>query len=520
MPTDPRESRLARRIADLYATDPQFAAARPDETISAAIDQPGAPLLEIVRTVMEGYADRPALGQRAVQSVRGPDGRTSFELLPQFDTVTYRQLWDRGSAPASVLSNGQVRPGDRVAMLGFNSVDYTVIDLALIAIGAVAVPLQTSAPVAQLRPIVAETEPVVIASSVEYLADAVELSLSAHAPGQLVVFDYHADVDDHREALDTAGSRLAKPGSPVVLEVLADLLARGSALPPAPPLTSDEHDLALLVYTSGSTGTPKGAMYPQRAVANAWRRSTRFAWGEPPTQPAITLNFLPLSHVMGRQILFSTLGAGGTAYFAAKSDLSTLLEDLALVRPTQLTFVPRVWDMVFAQFQTEFDRRSLDGEEPAALEAEVMAEQRQHLLGGRFVSAMTGSAPISADMKAWVESFLDFHLVEGYGSTEAGAGFVDGVVRRPPVIDYKLVDVLDLGYFHTDQPHPRGELLVKSADLFPGYYKRPEVNADVFDDDGYYRTGDIVAEVGPDQLVYLDRRNNVLKSQQGELVPV
>jgi len=520
MPTDPRESLLTRRIGDLYSTDPQFAAARPDEAISAAIDQPGLPLLEIVRTVMEGYADRPALGQRAVRSVPGPDGRTSLELLTLFDTVTYRQLWERASALASVLSNGQVRPGDRVAMLGFNSVDYTVIDLALIASGAVAVPLQTSAPVAQLRPIVAETEPVVIASSVEYLADAVELSLSAHAPKQLVVFDYHADVDDQREAVDTASSRLAEAGSPVVLEVLTDHLARGRALTPAPPLASDEHDLALLIYTSGSTGTPKGAMYPQRAVANAWRRSTRLAWGETATQPAITLNFLPMSHVMGRQILFATLGAGGTAYFAAKSDLSTLLEDLALVRPTQLTFVPRVWDMVFAQFQTEFDRRALDGEEPAALEAQVMAEQRQHLLGGRFLSAMTGSAPISADMKAWVESFLDFHLVEGYGSTEAGPVFVDGMVRRPPVIDYKLVDVPDLGYFHTDQPHPRGELLVKSADLFPGYYKRPEVTAGVFDDDGYYRTGDIVAEVGPDQLVYLDRRNNVLKLSQGEFVTV
>ena len=78
----------------------------------------------------------------------------------------------------------------------------------------------------------------------------------------------------------------------------------------------------------------------------------------------------------------------------------------------------------------------------------------------------------------------------------------------------------DLGYFRTDRPHPRGELLVKSEGLFPGYYKRPELTAEMFDDDGYYRTGDIVAETGPDQLVYLDRRNNVLKLSQGEFVTV
>src|SRR5260370_41656114 len=62
--------------------------------------------------------------------------------------------------------------------------------------------------------------------------------------------------------------------------------------------------------------------------------------------------------------------------------------------------------------------------------------------------------------------------------------------------------------------------MMKTQDLFPGYYKRPEVTADVFDPDGYYRTGDVVAEVGPDQLVYLDRRNNVLKLSQGEFVTV
>ena len=149
-----------------------------------------------------------------------------------------------------------------------------------------------------------------------------------------------------------------------------------------------------------------------------------------------------------------------------------------------------------------------------------MTELAQNLLGGRFVSALTGSAPISAEVKAFVESLLDIPLVEGYGSTEAGIVYIDGRVRRPLVIDYKLVDVPDLGYFHTDQPHPRGELLVKTKDLFPGYYKRPEVTAEVFDPDGYYRTGDVVAEVGPDQLVYLDRRNNVLKLSQGEFVTV
>ena len=96
----------------------------------------------------------------------------------------------------------------------------------------------------------------------------------------------------------------------------------------------------------------------------------------------------------------------------------------------------------------------------------------------------------------------------------------DGVIARPPVTDYKLVDVPELGYFLTDKPHPRGELLVKSATAFPGYFKRPDVTANAFDPDGYYRTGDVMAELGPDRLAYVDRRNNVLKLAQGEFVAV
>ncbi|ORW04613.1 carboxylic acid reductase [Mycobacterium kyorinense] len=501
------EERLERRIADLTATDQQFAAARPSQAVAAAVEQPGLTLPQVIQTVLEGYADRPALGQRAVEFVADPaTGRTSAQLLPRFDTITYRELGERVGALASAWADGVVSPGDRVAVLGFTSVDYTTIDMALAQLGAVSVPLQTSAAIAQLQPIVAETEPTVLAASVDYLSDAVELIQSGRQPARLVVFDFHPEVDDHREALDAARARLAN--SPVAVETLADVLDRGKSLPPVPAVDTGNDALALLIYTSGSTGAPKGAMYPQRNVAKMWRRSARNWFG--PSAASITLNFMPMSHVMGRGILYGTLGNGGTAYFGAKSDLSTLLEDLALVRPTELNFVPRIWETLYQEYQRELDR--------GRGEAEVLADMRQNLLGGRFIFAMTGSAPISPELNAWVESLLEMHLMDGYGSTEAGMVLFDGQVQRPPVIDYKLADVPDLGYFATDKPYPRGELLLKTENMFPGYYKRPEITADVLDADGYYHTGDVVAEVAPDRLVYVDRRNNVLKLAQGEFV--
>ncbi|GFG76216.1 carboxylic acid reductase [Mycobacterium botniense] len=512
-----RDEQLERRITELTASDPQFAAARPDAAVAAAIEQPGLRLTQVIQTVLEGYADRPALGQRAVEFVTDPNtGRTSAQLLPRFDTLTYRQLADRVGALTAAWADGVITPGDRVCVLGFTSVDYTTIDIALAFLGAVSVPLQTGAAITQLAPIVVETEPGVIAASIDYLPDAVELARTAHTPARLVVFDYRPQVDDHREALDSARARLA--GSAVPVETLPDVLQRGTSHPPAEPVVPEDDPLALLIYTSGSTGAPKGAMYLQSNVAKMWRRSTRNWFG--PSAASITLNFMPMSHVMGRGILYGTLGNGGTAYFGATSDLSTLLEDLELVRPTELNFVPRVWDTLYAEFHTRVERLVSGGADRAAAEEQVRADLRERLLGGRYIAAMTGSAPISAELTQWVESLLGMHLTDGYGSTEAGMIFFDGVVQRPPVIDYKLVDVPELGYFLTDRPYPRGELLLKTENMFPGYYKRPEITAEVFDPDGYYRTGDVVAEVGPDRLVYVDRRNNVLKLAQGEFVTV
>ena len=510
----------ARRVEELAAHDPQFVAARPDARVAAAV-QAGLGLPHIIRTVLTGYADRPALGQRAVDFVEDPaSGRRSLKLLPDFETITYRELGDRVEALGSALAYDGVRAGDLVCILGFTSADYVTIDVALALIGAVSVPLQTSATLTQLQPIVAETAPRVIAASVESLPAAVELIIDGHAPAKLVVFDYHGEIHDHREAVDGARARLS--GTTVSVATLAELVDHGKVLAPAPNEAPGEDDpLALLIYTSGSTGAPKGAMQTQRMVAQKWRRANmdRFA----PTAASITLNFMPMSHSMARGILYGTLGHGGTAYFVAKSDLSTLLDDLAVVRPTELSFVPRVWEMLFHEFYSKLARQRPDSTGQALhgdTEADVLTDLRQRLLGGRYIWAMTSSAPLSDDMKNWVESLLGTQLIDGYGSTEAGIVCLNGHVQRPPVIDYKLADVPELGYFSTDQPYPRGELLLKTQNIFPGYYQRPEITASVFDTGGYYRTGDVFAQVGPDQLVYLDRRNNVLKLSQGEFVTV
>ncbi|MEV6939519.1 AMP-binding protein, partial [Streptomyces sp. NPDC051132] len=313
-------------------------------------------------------------------------------------------------------------------------------------------------------------------------------------------------------------TRLAAQDREVALDTLASVIGRGSTLPPLPqvPEGSAADALSALIYTSGSTGAPKGALYPERLVRQFW---IDFVPGQG-DRPSIALNYLPLSHMMGRGVLFGTLAKGGLACFAASSDLSTLFEDLSLVRPTELLMVPRISDMLFQHYRAEVRRRAGTGGGAAEPAEQVMEELREEVMGGRLLWAASASAPPSAETTAFVEDCLQVRLLDAYGSTEGGIVSLDGRVLRPPVTDHRLADVPELGYFATDSPYPRGELLVKSERLVPGYFRRPDATAEVFDEDGFYRTGDIMARVGPDELRYVDRRSNVLKLSQGEFVTV
>ncbi|MCX4502364.1 carboxylic acid reductase [Streptomyces anulatus] len=476
----------------------------------ASVD-PGLALAEVMASVLESHGDRPALGERA----RDPE---TGRLLPRFDTISYRELWSRVRALAGLWHHDPeypLGPGDRICTLGFTSTDYATLDLACIHLGAVPVPLQSNAPLSQLAPIVEESGPTVLAASVDRLDTAVDVAIASSTIRRLVVFDHRPGTAGPREALAAARQRLAGAGSPVAVDTLAELIARGRSLP-APPLYTaapGEDPLSLLIYTSGSTGAPKGAMYTQSLLGTAWYG---FSYGAADT-PAISVLYLPQSHLAGRYAVMGSLVKGGTGYFTAAGDLSTLFEDIALVRPTELTMVPRLCDMLLQHYRGELDRRA---DEPGDIEAAVRKELREVFLGGRIAKAFVGTAPLSDELAAFVESVLGFHLYTGYGSTEAGGVLLDTVVQRPPVIDYKLVDVPELGYYATDLPYPRGELLLKSHTLIPGYYRRPDLTATIFDADGYYRTGDVFAETGPDRLVYVDRTKDTLKLSQGEFVAV
>ncbi|GHH42434.1 oxidoreductase [Lentzea cavernae] len=499
----------------VFADDPRLHALIPDPAVTERIQEPGLALGTTVERLMTAYADRPAVAVREVETVTDPaTGRRTRRLLHGFVTRSYGELWaDAGALAAEWAARG-VGAGDFVATIGFTSAEYVAVDLAAIRLGAVTVPLQPTSAIAQLHEIMAETRPLVLATSVEHLPRAAALLREAEGARFALVFDLDPGVDDERDACAEFEEGLA--GTGVEVTTFAQVLSRDrerAALPVHVP-EPGEDPLASLIYTSGSTGSPKGAIYTQQSVRKLWTGGKRAA----AAFPVVTVSYMPMSHAFGRTIISGTFGNGGTVHFSARSDLSTLFEDIALARPTQLMAVPRIFDMLFHEYQGQLELRAGEFSNERELDAAVKEDLRGRVLGGRVVEALVGSAPISAEMKRFAEECLGGPLTLGYGATEFGTVLRNGKLLRPPVVDFRLVDVPELGYFHTDQPHPRGELLLKAESMFPGYFKRPEVTASVFDAEGFYRTGDIMALTGPDELVYVDRRNNVQKLSQGEFV--
>src|SRR6185312_13333889 len=237
---DSQQERVDRRVAELFDNDAQFRAAAPVPEVIEAACTPGLRLTQVLEAIVEGYADRPALGQRARELVTDAGtGRTSVRLAPQFDTISYREFWDRVRAIASAWRHDPAHPataGDVVATVGFASADYLVVEMVCAYLGLVTVPLQHNAPVSRLRPIIEECQPRIVAVSAEYLDLAVESVLSSPSVGQVMVFDYRPEVDEQRENFERARPRLREAAGQVVTTV-DEVVERGSRLPVEPAYT-------------------------------------------------------------------------------------------------------------------------------------------------------------------------------------------------------------------------------------------------------------------------------------------
>jgi len=279
-------------------------------------------------------------------------------------------------------------------------------------------------------------------------------------------------------------------------------------------ITRDSQDLALLAYTSGSTGEPKGVMHSFGGISDASERTMALI-NERTGHPAQhrVLSYLPLSHVFERsKIACWSLVAGNVHVFFSES-LATFVDDLKRARPNSFISVPRLWlkfqHGVFARMAAE----QLDAALADPVKGPVLAKQVLASLGlDAVVSAGSGSAPISAELIAWYRK-LGLDLMEGYAMTEDFA-YSHGSLpqfNQPGYVGRALAGV-------QSRLSPEGEILVKSPGCMVGYYKRPDLTAEAFTDDGFFRTGDC-GHFEPNGMLKLTGRiKELFKTTKGKYV--
>jgi fatty acid CoA ligase FadD9 len=492
----------------LIERDEEIRRLAPDPSARARILSEGTSSLRIVTLACELYSERPCLGERATVVEDG-----AVRPLPAIRTLTYADLWARVLACASGLRRaGLVAEGAFVGVCGFASIDWVVADLACLYLAAVSVPLPTAATAVELRPIAREARLACIVCSLEQLGLVTETLAGAPSVASVVVMDLREGDRAGAEAFALGKERLEK--GCVKVWTLAEVERLGREKGAVPPVENVAGDaLRTIVYTSGSTGSPKGAMFPEQL----WTEVLRAPWpGELPGIPYLGVDYMPLNHMAGRGTLMRSLVTGGLTTFVLRADMSTLFEDIRLARPTSLFLVPRAASMIYQHYLSEVAKRR--GAADAA--DEVMRSMRGTFLGDRLLVVQTGSAPTAPEVKEFLARCFEVPVIDGYGSTEGNMITIDGRIAAENVIAYKLVDVPELSYRGSDRPYPRGELAVKVRRAVPGYYKNPAATADLFDEEGYMRTGDIVEQRGPGEVAWIDRKKNVVKLSQGEFVSV
>ncbi|TPP60537.1 Long-chain-fatty-acid--CoA ligase [Fasciola gigantica] len=301
-------------------------------------------------------------------------------------------------------------------------------------------------------------------------------------------------------------------------------------------------DLFLICYTSGTTDLPKGVFYTHKQFMNCIARC-RESLDDTLSETAFEnhLSYLPLSHVMEQFLMNVALFYGSSVAFLTKN-ITGLSNDLAFYRPTVFCAVPRIYCRIYSDTvkgcTSRFSRWLLDYSVQQKLKEQkrgiytryglldyLFFRQIRKQIGDRVKVVVSGSAPLQPEVLNFLKAAFSCPVLEGYGSTETG-GLVcysligdttTGHVGALSVgVTAKLVDVPDMDILVTRDG--MGEVCILSDGITSGYYRDEAKTKELFDDEGFIRTGDVGMWMESGALKIVDRCKNMFKLSQGEYV--
>lgn len=241
-------------------------------------------------------------------------------------------------------------------------------------------------------------------------------------------------------------------------------------------------DLHTIIYTSGTTGNPKGVMHTIRNFAESVKVFGEFIKVQ---QHPRFFSYLPLAHVAERMAI-GTFGYYKGAEFSFPETLQTFASDLERCQPTAFVAVPRIWTKFQEKILEKMPQKKLNLLLSIPIINGIIKKKLKQKLGlSKAEYCFSGAAPLASSLIKWYET-IGITIYQVYGMTEdciishantPDSNKVGTVGKKWPIAKVKLSE--------------EGEIRIKNNCMFKGYFKAPDITADVFDEEGYFKTGDI-----------------------------
>ncbi len=467
---------------------------------------------QVFRTQVAKYGDRVAM---------------RFKDNGVWKEISWRQFGEQVQAVAKALIEYGIGEQETVGIFSANRPEWSMADIGSLMIRAVPVPIYATDTARQAEYIINHAEiKVIFAGSQEQYDKLLKILPANKFLQKIVVFDDKADLGGRENAVffkDFLDMGRKSAGEAEIEERLARV---------------SRNDLLTLSYTSGTTGEPKGAMITHaNVISQAAAHDVQLI---DPNDQDVSLCFLPLSHIFERTWTYYVYYKGMVNNYLA--DPAQIIDFIQEVKPTIMCAVPRFYEKIYAAV---FDR--LESASPTkkklfnwsvsvgrerntrvkdelpispmlALKYKVadtlVLKKLRGLTGGRIKFFPCAGAPLSDVIEEFFYS-IGIFVCYGYGLTETTATvtchlprkFKFGAVGHPlPGVEVKISPDND-------------EVLVRGANVMKGYYKRPDATAEVFTEDGFFRTGDAGLIEDNGELRITDRIKDLMKTSGGKYIP-
>ena len=438
----------------------------------------------------------------------------------EWKSISWAETANQVRLLALALQEYGLNLGDRVVLVGENSPEWAIADFAVMAAGGVTVPTYITNTSNDHRHILTDSEATIAIVSNQKLADP--------------LLEAAADLPNLKQIISMEQIEV-NPDAGFKIKSWSEALHQGGLSTNQNTIRSDQisqEDTACIIYTSGTGGTPKGVMLSHRSIlcncVGAFHLLLELGLDD-----EVFLSFLPLSHSYEHScgLMFPT-SIGAQIYYAEGID--KLAANLTEVRPTLMTSVPRLYEMMRLRIldgvqragglkaklfmlalnlgteryeqggQLKFHKTPVD-----KLVDILVREKVKMRFGGRLKAMVSGGAPLNIQVGIFFTA-LGLRLLQGYGQTEAGP-----VISCNPSTKIKLDTVGPALHSVDVKIAEDGAILVRGPLLMNGYWKQPETTQDTIKD-GWLHTGDIGELDGDGYITITDRKKDIIVLSGGD----